>query len=143
MVILWGLITLEEEGCVVSEWFPVSILNDCVCETSIFVIPRRVIFVGWLPLKLRETRSSEMLGANDPKTASPPRRHESSALVCKLACLRKYTEQQQLLLFFGRLLEFIMSYCSSKSFWGKIWNISFRLFFNGLVLLVVAVVQQT
>ena len=49
MMILFGLITPEEEGCVVSEWFPVSILNDCVCVcvcvTSIFLIPRRVIFV--------------------------------------------------------------------------------------------------
>ena len=26
------VITLEEEGCVVFEWFPVSILNDCVCD---------------------------------------------------------------------------------------------------------------
>lgn len=67
-VILCGLITLEEECCVVSEWFPVSILNDCVCVTSIFLIPRRVIFVGWLPLKLREGQSSEILGASDPKT---------------------------------------------------------------------------
>jgi hypothetical protein len=32
MVILCGLITLEEEGSVVIEWFPVSILNDCVCD---------------------------------------------------------------------------------------------------------------
>jgi hypothetical protein len=31
MVILFGLITLREEGSVVIEWFPVSILNDCVC----------------------------------------------------------------------------------------------------------------
>lgn len=32
IVILCELITLEEEGCVVSQWFPVSILNDCVCD---------------------------------------------------------------------------------------------------------------
>lgn len=33
MLILCGLIILEEEGCcLVSEWFPVSILNDCVCD---------------------------------------------------------------------------------------------------------------
>lgn len=56
MVILCGLIALEEEDSVVSEWFPVSILNDCVCG---FHLPDS---------KKRETQSSEMLGANDPKT---------------------------------------------------------------------------
>ena len=143
MVILCGLITLEEESCVVSEWFPVSILNDCVCD---FHLPdsKKSHLCGVITLEVARGTILWNVGSQWPKdTASFPRRHGSSALVFNLAYLKKCTEQQQLLLFFGRLLDFILSYYSSKWFWGKILSNSFRLFFYGVVLLVVIVVQQT
>lgn len=121
---------LLKRKTVVSEWFPVSILNDCVCvrlpsswfkeESSLW---------GDYPWSWETHIILWNVRSQWPKdTASPPRRHESSAMVFKLACLNKHNERQQMLLLFGRLLDFIVSYYSSKSFWGKILNISFRFF---------------
>ena len=94
------------------DWVVLSQNFEWLCD-FIFLSPRRVIFMEWLPLKLRVAWSFEMLGTSDPKTQHLfPEDMNLQHWYLSWHVWRSMLNNSSCCSFFGRLPDFIMSYYS-------------------------------